>query len=284
VSPAIEAGWLDGKQHIYLVPHGILNYVPFAVLSAAPRDRSKLMIDDVTIAYLPTAAALRTPPRTSSGSKGLLAVAPASSRLRFAPQEARSIEAIFEPRSRLLEGVSATESALKSVAPQFDVLHFATHGYFNLISPMLSGLQLEPDEHEDGLLEVHEVMQMQLNANLVTLSACETGLTGGYFNAIPAGDELVGLTRAFLYAGSESVVATLWEVNDMSSVDVMTRLYRELSKTGSHRNAAAALAMAQQAARQNENRRHPFYWAPYIYIGPRAFDKQEPIPALEKSA
>jgi len=284
IAPAKESGWLEGKQHVYLVPHGILNYVPFAVLSTAPENRARLMIDDVTIAYLPTAAALQSPPRARPGSKGLLAVAPASSRLQYAPQEARSIKAIFEPRSRLLEGVSATESELKAVASQFNVLHFATHGYFNLISPMLSGLQLEADTHEDGLLEVHEVMQMQLTAELVTLSACETAMTGGYFNAIPAGDELVGLTRAFLYAGSGSVVATLWEVNDMSSVDVMTRLYRELASTGSPRSVAAALATAQKAARRDENLQHPFYWAPYIYIGPRTIEQQEPIQVLEDSA
>jgi CHAT domain-containing protein/Tfp pilus assembly protein PilF len=284
ISPLQKAHWLAGKKHVYLVPHGILNYLPFAVLSVTPESRSRLMIDDFTIAFLPTAAVLQKAPRSRSDSKGLLAVAPASSRLRYAPQEARSIEAIFEPRSHLLEGASATESELKAVASQFNVLHFATHGYFNLISPMLSGLQLEPDKHEDGLLEVHEVMQMRLNADLVTLSACETGMTGGHFNAIPAGDELVGLTRAFLYAGSESVVATLWEVDDMSSVDVMTRLYRELATTGSLRNTAAALAFAQKTTKQHEHLRHPFYWAPYIFIGPRSIEKQKPIQVPEDSA
>lgn len=284
VAPVRDAGWLVGKEHVYLVPHGVLNYVPFAVLGATPEDPARLMIEDVTIAYLPTAAALQAPLRSRADSKGLLAVAPASSRLHYAPHEARSIEAIFEPRSRLLEGVAATESELKALAPQFSMLHFATHGYFNLISPMLSGLQLEADKHEDGLLEVHEVMQMQLNAELVTLSACETGLTGGYFNAIPAGDELVGLTRAFLYAGSESVVATLWEVNDMSSVDVMTRMYQELAVNTPPRSAAAALATAQKSAKRNAALQHPFYWAPYIYVGPRTIEKQRPIQVLEDSA
>ena len=285
LSPVAGTRWLDGKEHVYLVPHGILNYLPFAVLSPDPGDLSRSLIDDATIAYLPTAAVLQMPTRPPSDSSGLLAVAPASSRLRHAPQEARSIEAIFRPQSRLLVGAAATESHFKAVASRFDVLHFATHGYFNLISPMLSGLQLEADAQDDGLLEVHEVMQMQLNADLVTLSACETGLAGGHFNAIPAGDELVGLSRAFLHAGSEAVVATLWEVNDVSSVDVMTRMYRELAATGTLRSAAAALAIAQKTAKQDKDLQHPFYWAPYIFIGPRTLNEERrPIQVPENSA
>ena len=84
-----------------------------------------------------------------------------------------------------------------------------THGYFNARNPLLSGLELEPDGANDGRLEVHEILGLSLDADLVTLSACETGMGSGYFNEIPSGDEFVSLTRAFLLAGSRSVLATL---------------------------------------------------------------------------
>ena len=75
------------------------------------------------------------------------------------------------------------------------------------MNPLLSGLTLEADTQEDGRLEVHEILGLRLNANLVTLSACDTALGSGYFAEVPAGDDLVGLTRAFLFAGSPSVCA-----------------------------------------------------------------------------
>src|SRR5438552_17929459 len=151
----------------------------------------------------------------------MLAMAPASTRLRYAQQESQNVSAFYPRQHMLLVGNGATESSFKRLADRYDIIHLSTHGYFNKVNPLLSGLTLEADTQEDGRLEVHEILGLRLNANLVTLSACDTALGSGYFAEVPAGDDLVGLTRAFLFAGSSSVMASLWEVNALSALRLM---------------------------------------------------------------
>ena len=188
-------------------------------------------------------------------------------RLRYAPEEARSIDALFKPNSRLMIGVGATESSFKKLAGDFRVLHLATHGTFNKLNPLLSGLELEADGANDGLLQVHEVLGLHLAADLVTLSACDTALGSGYFAEVPAGDEFVGMTRAFLAAGSTSVMATLWEVDDKASVQLMQHFYEQLTGPIGARDTAGALAEAQRELHANKAMGHPYYWAPFILVG-----------------
>jgi CHAT domain-containing protein len=110
---------------------------------------------------------------------------------------------------------------------------------------------------------VHEILDLKLNAELVTLSACDTALGSGYFAEVPAGDDLVGLTRAFMFAGAPSVLASLWEVNDRSAVQLMHNFYGQL------RNAdkATALARAQREMRARGPYRHPYYWGAFTLVG-----------------
>jgi CHAT domain-containing protein len=199
--------------------------------------------------------------------RSLLAVAPSRGGLRHAPEEARTIDALFQPNARSLIGGEATESRFKELAGHFRVLHLATHGYFNEVSPLLSGLELEPDRQDDGMLRVHEILDLPLHADLVTLSACDTALGSGYFAELPVGDEFVGLNRAFLAAGSASVLATLWQVDDRASVSLMKQFYGRLSESGNDRNAAGALASAQRALRRSAHLGHPYYWAAYVVVG-----------------
>ncbi len=158
----------------------------------------------------------------------VLALAPARGGLRFTRQEATAVAGLFPKERLLLVGARATEGAFKSAAGRYEVLHLATHGYFNRLNPLLSGLELEADVKEDGRLEVHEILGMRLAARLVVLSACDTALGGGYFAEVPSGDDIVGLTRAFLFAGSPSVVASLWAVNDRSTMALMGGFYGKL--------------------------------------------------------
>ena len=267
LKPLDNGGQLMGIRRLYIVPHGVLNYVPFALLPVGGADSGTLLIDKFALAYLPAAAALHGDARVGSAPRSLLAVAPARSRLRYAPEEARSIDALFEPHSRLLIGAGATESQFKKLAGDFTVVHLATHGLFNKASPLLSGLELEADAHDDGLLQVHEVLGLRLHASLVTLSACETALNSGYFTEVPAGDEFVGMTRAFLAAGTNSVLATLWDVDDHASVTMMKRFYERLKQSENGANAAAALAAAQRDLRTSKDLNHPYYWAPFVMVG-----------------
>jgi len=169
-----------------------------------------------------------------------------------------------EPR-RLLLGEAATESAFKGAAPGFRVLHLATHSRFNRMNPLLSRLELEPSDADDGHLEVHEILGLRLEASLVTLSACETGLSSDLLGSVPAGDDFVGLTRAFLHAGSGAVLASLWEVDDRSTLELMRAFYGRLAST----RPAAALASAQREmlAGREATLAHPYHWAAFVLVG-----------------
>jgi len=140
----------------------------------------------------------------------------------------------------------------------------ATHGYFNKFNPLLSGLELEADGREDGRLEVHEILGLRLNARLVVLSACDTALGGGYFAEVPAGDDIVGLTRAFLFAGSPSVVASLWAVNDRSTMRLMSGFYGRLARSG---KAGALAAVQRDLIGRGGRDSHPYYWAAFVLVG-----------------
>ena len=266
LAPIEADGSLRGIRHLYVVPHGALNYLPFAMLPMADA-RASLLIERFTVAHLPAAAVLLRDPRATGGPQSLLAVAPARSRLRYAPQEARAIDALYRPNSRLLVGNAATESSFKKLAGDFRMVHLATHGYFNKLNPLLSGLELEPDRMDDGLLQVHEVLDLRLAADLVTLSACDTALGSGYFADVPAGDEFVGMTRAFLVAGSASVMATLWDVDDETSVQLMKQFYERLNGSSGATSKARALADAQREFQASPDLGHPYYWAPFILVG-----------------
>jgi CHAT domain-containing protein len=265
IEPVEQEGWLTGVNLLYLVPHGILHYLPFAALPRGNGAGDRFLVEDYALAYLPSATALVY----GNGGKGspvasLLALAPARSRLRYAQQEARQVAKFFSQQPKVLVGHEATESSFKNEADRFGVIHLATHGYFNKLNPLLSGLELEPDRHDDGRLDVHEILGLRLNTDLVTLSACETALGSGYFAEVPAGDDFVGLTRAFLFAGSPSVLASLWEVDDRSTLQFMRSFYRYLNQA----DKAASLAQAQRTMYQNGGRyEHPYFWAPFVLVG-----------------
>lgn len=261
--PLRAGGALNGVTKLQVVPHGVLNYLPFDVLPSG----DGVLIDTFALAYLPSAAALALAPSAAASTETMLVMAPARSRLRYAADEASSVDAVFRPNSRLLLGTAATEAAFYSYAERYRNLHLVTHGHFNKQNPLLSGLELEADADHDGLLEVHEIMGLTLDADLVTLSACQTGLGSGFFADVPAGDDFVGLTRAFLYAGSANVIATLWEVDDRSSGLLMERFYRHFGAAGAQRDKAAALAWAQREIRATPGYAHPYYWAAFVLVG-----------------
>ena len=267
IAPIAEAGWLRGINRIYFVPHATLHYLPFAILvstgnsTAGKSDR--LLIDDYVIAYLPAAAALVYGSHSKTSNESALAMAPSNTRLRYTQQESRDVSAFFPQRHMLLLGARATETSFKKFADTYDIIHLATHGYFNKLNPLLSGVTLEPDRENDGRLEVHEILGLRLNAKLVTLSACDTALGSGYFAEVPAGDDLVGLTRAFLFAGSPSVMASLWEVNDLSAAQLMRGFYQKLGAN----DKALALAAAQRDMRRVGIYRHPYYWSAFVMVG-----------------
>ena len=259
IAPIESEGWLKSTKQLYIIPHAILHYVPFAAL----QNKNRFLIDDYVVAYLPAAAALTQANNSSDAGKSMLAMAPASTRLQYTRLESESVSGFFPKQNTLLVGSRATESSFKKLAEGFDLIHLATHGYFNKANPLLSGLTLESDANDDGRLEVHEIMNLRLKAKLVTLSACDTAVGSGYFSDVPPGDDLVGLTRAFLSTGAPSVLASLWEINDRSAVSFMDSFYRQLRET----DKATALALTQRQMRLRGRYRHPYYWAAFVMVG-----------------
>jgi CHAT domain-containing protein len=134
----------------------------------------------------------------------------------------------------------------------------------NKHNPLFSFVELAPGGEHDGRLEVHEVFGLRLTADLVVLSACQTGLGSGALTDVPAGDDWVGLTRAFLHAGAKRVVATLWPVDDWATAALMERFYPEMV---AGTDARRALARAQRALRAERATAHPFYWGGFVVIG-----------------
>jgi CHAT domain-containing protein len=264
IAPVEEADGLKGIEKISIVPYGVLHYVPFAALTRSQGSRREFLVERYVLDYLPSASELASTAAPSEATDNLLALAPSSASLRYASQEVREIGALYPNRARALIGAKATESSFKRIADRYQIIHFATHGFFNKLNPLFSGVQLEADGQEDGRLEVHEILGLHLHARLVTLSACETALGSGYFAELPAGDDFVGLTRAFLMAGSSSVLATLWQVNDRSTLGLMKSFYRRLPR----QETANALAHAQREMLAGPARfRHPYYWAAFVLLG-----------------
>ena len=134
------------------------------------------------------------------------------------------------------------------------ILHIAAHGEYRLDQPDLSYLQLA-----DGQLYTDDVLQQDLSYELVTLSACETGLAN-----VAADEELIGLGRGFLYAGAGALILSLWSVADSSTTDLMKRMYEALSRGESK---SAALRHAQTSFLAESRDLHPAYWGPFQLIG-----------------
>jgi CHAT domain-containing protein len=190
-------------------------------------------------------------------------------RLPFTRQEAESIIALV-PAINSSSCLKATDCrANKMAAASGDIsryryVHFATHGYFDSEQPELSAMVLsmvdEEGKPQNGFLTLRDIFNLHLTANLVVLSACETGLGKEI-----KGEGLVGLTRGFMYAGAARVVVSLWSVNDKATAELMTKFYTHMLKD--NMRPAAALRAAQVEMFQSEKYQAPFYWAPFILQG-----------------
>jgi tetratricopeptide (TPR) repeat protein len=154
ITPATEKRLLAGITTLIVVPHGILNYLPFAALPASRAGQQGFLAERFETAEVPSASWLLKTTRTrNSASSRVLALAPANARLKYAIPEAKEIATLFAPASDTLLGSQATETTLKATAEKYGVIHLATHGFFNRINPLFSGVQLEPDSENDGRLE-----------------------------------------------------------------------------------------------------------------------------------
>ncbi len=187
-------------------------------------------------------------------------------RLRHSRQEAEGI-ASFAPaasRFRALDFAASRETALSGQLGRYRIVHFATHGLLNSQHPELSGIVLSLVDEEgrprDGFLRLHEIYNMKLDADLVVLSACQTALGQDV-----RGEGLIGLTRGFMYAGAARVVASLWQVDDRATAELMKRFYGEM--LGQGQRPAAALRAAQISMMKEKRWESPYFWAAFTLQG-----------------
>jgi CHAT domain-containing protein/tetratricopeptide (TPR) repeat protein len=287
---------LIGKKALVIVPDGPLHRLPFEALffpgGASRGDLRQLpyLIKRFAISYSPSAsvlAELRNQKREAA-PKGFIAfgdpvyeLTPESvitstlrspgeerlnfQRLQYSRTEVQGIAQLFaNDDQQVFLGAAANEETVKGSERlrQYRLVHFSTHGYIDEARPRFSGLVLSltanNPQAEDGLLSAYEIFNLKLNADLVVLSACDTGLGKEI-----RGEGLMSLMRAFMYAGTSSVVVSLWNVNDESASDLMVRFYRHLKKDGMSKSEALRQAQLETI----HDNGFPFFWAPFVLVG-----------------
>ncbi|MEK6281813.1 MAG: CHAT domain-containing protein [Acidobacteriota bacterium] len=264
----------DLRRLPYLITRFAISYAPsasvLAELQNEPRESApKGFIAFGDPVYERRAGGVIASTLRSSGAAGRLNLQP----LPYSRSEIAGIAQLFAVDDReLFFGEAASEENVKT--PErlsgYRMIHFSTHGYVNETRPRFSGLVLSmpsatnpqsaiPNrQSEDGLLSAYEIFNLKLKADLVVLSACETGL-----GKEVKGEGLMSLMRAFIYAGTPSVVVSLWNVNDESAADLMIRFYRHL-KTGRMSKSEALRQAELDTIRDNG---FPFFWAPFVLVG-----------------
>ncbi|MFZ1728528.1 MAG: CHAT domain-containing tetratricopeptide repeat protein [Bacteroidota bacterium] len=281
----------DALQHItqlYVVPHGPLHHLPFQALinpmhidmqMDAHMARPRYLIEDFAIAYLPSASvlsfALEKKMRTEKTALIVGDPLYADPKYRRRPLDGALIEAdtvaVYAGDALVLTREEAEESVVKSIMGTRDLLHFATHGELNKNDPMQSRILLaaaHPDSLNNGDLTVAKIFNLDLNAVLVTLSACQTAQLAGGEGGFSAGDDLVGLTRSFMYAGTPSVIASLWVVDDAATLSWMRNFYRAWLRLGlSKMQSARAAALSMLAHVEDPDWAFPYYWSAFVYMG-----------------
>jgi CHAT domain-containing protein len=269
IAPVALAGLMDGAEHLIIVPHGVLEQLPFAALH--DRTTERFLVEDHVIAYAPSAGAIPALRAVRDGAPldvaAVQSFAPFPVQLPGTRAEADMVRGAG-PDGRVHLGPRATEAQLRRALAGNGVVHVASHGTLNARNPMFSRIELARGSGasaDDGRLEVHEVLGLRVNSPLVVLSGCETALAEEWTgNALrPAG--IATLAQAFLQAGAGAVMATLWRIDDQGSAELVSRFYR----LAASRTVADALAGAQREMIQDPDARYasPYYWAGFVLSG-----------------
>jgi CHAT domain-containing protein/Tfp pilus assembly protein PilF len=288
ILPGIDAN----IKNLIVVPGDILNFLPFETL-ITQKEMNRWLVEDYTVTYAPSISSLHelADRKKTNGSKrrmDLLALGDPYFgsleteengedilegffstntfnlyRLEYSGIEIEKIGALFsETKKTIFQRESASEDQLKNHRLEdYKILHFATHSLIDDKKPGRSSIILALDENqkEDGLLRMKEIYNLNLNSDLVTLSACQTGL-----GQLIRGEGIEGINRAFFYAGASSVLMSLWAVNDQATYQLMERFYTHLRSSDSIMNA---LRKAKLEMIDSGTLSHPYYWAGFIISG-----------------
>ncbi|WP_150476531.1 CHAT domain-containing protein [Streptomyces alboniger] len=258
LAPHLRSGDL-----VYLAPHGILHGLP---LHALPCGSTQALAAAHPVAYTPTAGLL---PLVQNPAKGTGKLESCAAFGVVFEQEAREVAGLFDAEAIVSDVLRVDD--IPQLCRGKDICHFSCHGYFNSVDPLSSGLLLADEGPRCAygpaatVMTARHIMDMELRAELVCLSACQSALS-----EVSTGDELVGLIRAVLYAGASSIVASLWSVDAETTREMMTVFYRRLRDHYRHTGTidkASALQQAQQEMICQAGARSSFQWAPFVLIG-----------------
>jgi tetratricopeptide (TPR) repeat protein len=257
---------IGDAERVIVVPHDVLSYLSFAALLDPATGR--YLIEDVDVQTLPAAAALPVLRRRASAGIQTAQVAAFSPFVNDLPATRSEVRAVQDAvaKSRVFEGRRATERRVRDALGDERVVHVATHGVMNTRSPLFSRLELAgggPTSHDDGRLEVHEVLRLSIQSPLVFLSGCETGLGTGWSTSFARGEDYTTLARSFLYAGAQYVVSTLWRIEDEGAAAFAGQFYTHLRSS----DPVQALAGAQRILLSDARFSAPYYWAGYRVAG-----------------
>jgi CHAT domain-containing protein/Tfp pilus assembly protein PilF len=285
-------------ERLVIIPDGLLYYLPFETLAFLPQDQSSgedFLISKYDVSYAPSCSALLLlsqrkkkerypktllafgnplyPSDSSLSGKRKISLAGIMketyegrgfdfSSLAQSKKEVKEISRLFGKNDRdVYLGKDAGEETVKTVPLEnYMIIHFACHGFLDEKIPFRSALVLSSaeDDKEDGFLQAREIANLHLAAELVVLSACQTGR--GYMEK---GEGILGLTRTFFYAGARSVVSALWEIGDKATAELMGQFYHQLSREN---GKARALRLAKLSLLKTKYA-HPFYWAGFVLHG-----------------
>jgi CHAT domain-containing protein/Tfp pilus assembly protein PilF len=274
---------LKKNTYLVIIPDGELFYLPFEALLTKSPNRGKAS-DPASFPYLvlrhpisyghsstilmnmPSGHWTESPTPANLLALGDPAFPSNYQRLGHSATEVNNIASLFESTAAdVFTREEASEQRIKAMPlDAYRYIHFATHGTVDEVVPDFSSLVLapDPDRNEDGLLQAWEIAEMQMNAEMVVLSACQTGL-----GKMVRGEGLIGLTQSLIYSGASSVIVSLWSVADHSTSDIMTSLYHHLIID--EMDKSMSLQKAKHSMLEDVNLAHPFYWAPFILIGHR---------------
>ena len=291
--PLEKDGLLEEAKALIVIPDGILHYLPFETLRASIGHGSGYLVEKLVISYCPSASSLfvlKQQKKRNVRQRALLAVGGPNykipltseheiikkdvlsqlyneqgfrfSSLPFSKREVIEIGKLFAKNERtILVGEKASEEAIKKLPLiEYRLIHFACHGFLDERIPFRSALilSLNAQQEDDGYLQMREIYGLTLNADLVVLSACQTGN-----GILERAEGPMGLARPFFYAGARSVIASLWSINDKTTVFFMKEFYRNLVE-----GYAAGKALQLTKIRMlNSAWSHPFYWAGFILNG-----------------
>jgi CHAT domain-containing protein len=277
----------NSVKSIVLIPDGMLSYIPFDILLKDTNDSSSFknsnyLINDYLISYQYAFSLIKTKQSPNVNSKSqVLALSPDFDKIRnqkndtldqqtrqgltyltnlpFAKIELNNISKLF--KGHFLTGLDATEGNFKEKAPLADIIHLATHSLINENNPLTSKLFLNNDQTEDGLLHTFELFNLVLKADLVTLSACNTG-----YGELQRGEGVISLARGFMYANVQNILMSLWAVPDQSTEKLISSFYQNIHN-GLDYNESLRNSKLEYLKNSDENTAHPYYWAGFVYLG-----------------